>query len=462
MKFISILTFFFLLFFSDSLSENLYLIKDYSENMQYYTERIYYNFCRNTFIPFVEFGQTKIYSVKDKKMIYKVDKYLDRCKISNDGLSIIEYNNDSVSYYKAGLLIKSYSKSELLKCDENIEDCDLFYNNPDLRVITDTLSYRVLPKSSTWNYGLHDSNGEYIYNDSAEPNLVFADKFTVFSFGDTLFIVSPKLKVLKFSFATGNYDEYDFLSNVNYLKTIAKKHKHETECLDYQFCHFPNLKDGQTLLASLEKKFDYLFKEVYVLEESDIEDLDYEGLNYHYIFIGGLLDRNGNFEIKKISSDSIKEISAFKDYIYSLKFDSLKMPQVVDKWYYRTSIQFRNKDIKQARAEQLKIDSLENIKIKLDTIDGEYIPKNIQECMGILDKFFSPRIKRELQAMKYQNGLGHYSMEYYDIMDKKWHLIAGSHLARYFNELGIFSPGDMVHIILHAYYNYVHNLPITN
>lgn len=87
-----------------------------------------------------------------------------------------------------------------------------------------------------------------------------------------------------------------------------------------------------------------------------------------------------------------------------------------------------------------------------------YIPKDLDDCFRELDRLLRPddieKIKKgEIKAIEMHMGLGMG-------LRNQWGLWGGSHLAKYFNQMGIFHPDDMSGIILESYVRRLQKLPI--
>lgn len=85
-------------------------------------------------------------------------------------------------------------------------------------------------------------------------------------------------------------------------------------------------------------------------------------------------------------------------------------------------------------------------------IDGVYIPKNLEDAILEIDKFYSDSLKTEIKKMEE----GDFGAEYHFgtglWIRNNWALWKGSRLSRYFNRKGIKHPDDMSGIILSSYH----------
>lgn len=101
---------------------------------------------------------------------------------------------------------------------------------------------------------------------------------------------------------------------------------------------------------------------------------------------------------------------------------------------------------------------LENI--KKDSIDGVYIPIDLNDCFKQIDSFWADSIKTQVRKMTEDEftANAHFGIGMW--MRNNWRLWGGSRLSKYFNDLDIFHPDDMSGIILTSYHRYLLGLDI--
>jgi hypothetical protein len=94
----------------------------------------------------------------------------------------------------------------------------------------------------------------------------------------------------------------------------------------------------------------------------------------------------------------------------------------------------------------------ENEKFLKDTINGVYIPKDMEDCFNQIDSFWSDSLKDEIRKMSYEDFVAgsHFGVGMW--MRNNWGLWGGSRLSKYFNERGYWHPDDMSGEILSLYY----------
>ncbi|MEA4983267.1 MAG: DUF6794 domain-containing protein [Paludibacter sp.] len=96
---------------------------------------------------------------------------------------------------------------------------------------------------------------------------------------------------------------------------------------------------------------------------------------------------------------------------------------------------------------------LENI--KKDSIDGVYIPTDLNDCFKQIDSFWADSIKTKVRKMTENEFTvnAHFGIGMW--MRNNWRLWGGSRLSKYFNDIGVFHPDDMSGIILTSYHRYL-------
>jgi hypothetical protein len=100
-------------------------------------------------------------------------------------------------------------------------------------------------------------------------------------------------------------------------------------------------------------------------------------------------------------------------------------------------------------------------KLDKDTLDGIYIPKNLQGCFEQLDLMLAEDLKAEVKKLengeatiKYHHGLG-------TTLRNRWGLWSGSRLQKYFLDRKVNHPDGMSALILKYYYDWLNNKNVT-
>jgi len=110
----------------------------------------------------------------------------------------------------------------------------------------------------------------------------------------------------------------------------------------------------------------------------------------------------------------------------------------------------RRQKIEQEREERYKVN------IKADSIDGIFIPTDLNSCFMELDRLLNDTIKQKIRNIKDSFELaGEYHMGLGRWMRNNWELWGGSRLQVYFHDRKIFHPDEMSSIILESYAKYL-------
>lgn len=95
-----------------------------------------------------------------------------------------------------------------------------------------------------------------------------------------------------------------------------------------------------------------------------------------------------------------------------------------------------------------------------DTLNGIYIPEDLEDCFVQLDGFWNDSMKTDMKSMSELDfrARAHFSIGTW--MRNNWSLWGGSRLSVYFNNLGIHHPEDMTGIIITSYHRRLNDLDI--
>lgn len=434
----------------------------YSENKEYYLETVIYGSNSE-----LEEGQTKIYKAKDSTFIYGLNIGVNPSVtyLSNDGnkIAIINSKNENIEIYSDSKLVKSISISEITDCEFSNEsqECSLLYSNPKIRKLKNP---EADPLTSFFDMILYqiDTNTSghsfYLYTEDADPMHVLADKYPTFSYQDTLFIITGQLKVCKIDLNTYKYSHSELSSEYSYLNEIANNKKSFEKVYQYEYISFPELKNSKKLIQAFGEKFDYCFD--YGSGEECSTNVD--SVLYHSISFGGLLDRQGRFEVTKLKISGYIDSLEFKNFFENLEFEPLDMPEIVEKWYYSDNFYFCKKDINESYKDKLLQDSIYEAErdslCLLDTIRGIYIPKDFEDCFHQLDSLLPQETITKIDSMKNSYDMSDYHFGLGRILRSRWNLWGGSRLVKYLNDCGLTDADNMSGKILKSYYYYRHNI----
>ena len=85
-------------------------------------------------------------------------------------------------------------------------------------------------------------------------------------------------------------------------------------------------------------------------------------------------------------------------------------------------------------------------------VDGVYIPKNLDDAILEVDKFYSDSLKTEIKKIDESDFVGDYHFGTGLWIRNNWNLWKGSRLSRFFKRNGIKHPDDMSSIVLVSYH----------
>lgn len=107
------------------------------------------------------------------------------------------------------------------------------------------------------------------------------------------------------------------------------------------------------------------------------------------------------------------------------------------------------------KEEQDKRDREYQLRIEMDSINGVYIPKDIEDCCVQLDKILSEEDKEYIKGLLKEDVLKHLHFGLGMWIRNNWGLWGGSRLQQYFFDKKIDHPDGMSGEILRAYYNWL-------
>ncbi|KAA9339704.1 hypothetical protein F0P96_03555 [Hymenobacter busanensis] len=113
--------------------------------------------------------------------------------------------------------------------------------------------------------------------------------------------------------------------------------------------------------------------------------------------------------------------------------------------------------IKQYHAIQRKEEQEFLAKVKKDTLNGIYVPKDLKDCFIQLDKMLSENSKVEIKSLESKEETIKYHHDLGMTLRNAWGLWGGSRLSKYFLDKKVNHPDTMSALILAFYYDWLHN-----
>ncbi|MDD2797923.1 MAG: hypothetical protein PHV20_04960 [Bacteroidales bacterium] len=233
------------------------------------------------------------------------------------------------------------------------------------------------------------------------------------------------------------------------------------QILIFTFLTSQNLFGQNNLPKNLKQSVQYLDKDCSELVKTKIKTIHEDSLiyavypfaknepykNYKTIF-NWTSDENGNPKINKyLENKGIYDYHS-ETLLYSFKL-YLKNGKINEK-------EIINKFIdKQKQAEEK-----DKIKFITDTINGIYIPKDLEDCFVQINSFWNDSTKIQVKNWEEREFAGKVHLGFGMWMRNNWQLWGGSRLSKYFNDLGIYHPDDMSGIILDSYHRHLNDKEI--
>jgi len=220
---------------------------------------------------------------------------------------------------------------------------------------------------------------------------------------------------------------------------------------------FPNLSNGKSFENELAKYLDMaVFPREYTWKWKR-----YKEYKQHSLFIQIFVDKNGNAVFEK--ADNLRgeiPINKIESFLESQKFETSRIPDEAGTKQFSGWIRLMNKSKREAKKEGRKeiLAEKEAYKKRLvtDSINGLYIPQNLEECFIELSKILKPEdietinnLNDRSETILFHHGLGTW-------MRNNWGLWGGSRLQQYLIKKGIKQPDNMSATILEFYYDWLH------
>jgi hypothetical protein len=395
-------------------------------------------------------GRTIVFN-SDSTKIYEVDRYFELSNnekeifLSNNGKYIayvinreFEWNrvkNTSIEIFDNGILIKQFELKDLIVCNPSYEDCYLFYKEAIDSVIRENGKRKIIFKENAKEF---------------EKQLT---QKATFLNNDTVYIFTKTEKLLKVDFNTRNIS-ISPISEVNYDNFMQIKQFHSNKLLFKSpvLYGLPKLSSGLSLEKVLAENFDM------VIFPSDKKN-SFKFKKFH-ISIEVIIDKNGNAVLDKINNYTKFSDEKIKKFIENQKFEINSIPSEVEKWRFDGWIVLMNKSKKVAKKEKKQelIEEKEAYikRIVADSINGLYIPKNIEECFLELNKLVKPKDIEAIKNFKDRNETIALHHGFGTWLRNNWGFWRGSRLQKYLIMRGVKHPDEMSSIILLFYYDWLH------
>jgi len=423
----------------------------YSQNEQFYLKSTSYD----DESPSLR-GKTFVYAVGSTVPLYIVERGFDVIQpntliLSNDGETIFlattweaDESKDgmkSISVYKRGQLIRSFTEQEVNGCDKKRERCELVYNNDKL----------VIDYEKTF---ASPASERPVFKPGVDEKERLLNKFPIFSFDDFVYLTDSKKQLHTFDLKQARFiRSCSFADVFDEIKTKARATKIDTASYAApRFAAFPNLANGSDTATALAEHIG--------LQASEVDDR--ERYKLYTVELTCNLARDGSLEIETIDIDDGLPKQKILEFFNTQKFDSGPLPAILEKWHLRNKFfYFRNKNARQAQLEKRQERAAEQQEFQrrliAEKIKGVYIPANLRECFMELDRQLPEIDKNEMRALLKRDDMIRYHHSLGMWMRNNWGLWGGSRLQKYFSDRGVRHPDNMSSIILYHYHDWLND-----
>jgi hypothetical protein len=411
-------------------------------------------------------GKAEVYNHKGK-LLYKFDRgfnglreYGNHLAISNDGNTVAyivaAYPDDktaglkTISIYRKGVLIKDFTLAQFTGCDPENERCSLLYSN-----------YEMVVNFKKSHFGTKSYHK--VFKDSVSDEEKFLNSRAIDQRDNLVYIVDSKKKTHII-----DLEKADTIPGKPFasIYPILKDRPADTLTTYQQFdapypktkSWFPNLANGDATAEVLGKLIGY--KPAYVQSQ------DFFKYHIYRVNIEAYISRDGTIDIQKLTADKKLRLDTISRFFREHKYDVNFLPPGIDKWYFSSFFcGYRNisDSVALAEKQQEQKDMLaeRQRRMTLDSINGVYIPRNLEECFTGLDKVLSNAQKKEMKALKNRSGMMNYYMNLGMWIRNNWGLWGGSRLLQYFTDrtTGFGArrpdPEGLSMVILNGYYDWL-------
>jgi len=384
-----------------------------------------------------EQGRTDIFNSSDSSLFYSIPKYFPPSGIvlGNEGVAILYarysiYNHDEfdesiVLYYNEGELLKTYLIDQLVR--KNLDDYyyTLFYDSRE---------------------GAEWENEQWVFPDSITAYKEKLLKWPFFTDGETAFLATKDFQLLQFNLRNGDLINRQ---RIDISEDLVDSHFREPKIEEPEFkwpgTGLPLLSNGEEYYKSFENEFDYKYDGV----------IGNDKFKYYHLELNCLIDCTGVcLQVQADFEDSTLN-KRIEDFVLGQIFNENAIPEITEQRYFNHKASFRKSDTLVAineRIEEKKQERKHELwRIKQDTLDGVYIPKDLEDCFSELDKLLTENNREQFGSTlpsAYHMSLG-------TNLRNRWGLWTSSRLREYFLDLGVTHPDDMSSIILNSYLQYV-------
>jgi hypothetical protein len=275
-------------------------------------------------------GKTSVFAVGNPTPLYVIDRGFDSVErdsnnliLSNDGETIFfalpwgasedQEGLKSITIYRHGRILKSYTQTDVNGCDLKQERCSLLYSNFDAVVDRE-------------RSGLATPDFRKVFKEGIDAKERFLSDFPIFSLGDTVYLTDSKRMIHLFDLQNGSlvasasFDTlYDEMANEGRF-TRMELERIETPV----FFKFPDLSDGRAAEASLAEHLG--MKSVDVFRKAD------DKYKRYCVKVNTNIRADGRLEVESLEVDPDLPKHRIMAFLLSNTFDRRSIPAVFENW----------------------------------------------------------------------------------------------------------------------------------
>ena len=401
-------------------------------------------------------GKTDVYDNRTSDLLYTIPECLTEgyLFISDDGRTVAHiidnayrsqdtssYITHEINLYRNGGVLRRLTLDELLQCNR-CEDFLLFNARQEEYI----------------------GGGEYISTFAHRTSTIekFVSDHPIFLYHDTVFIYTSTYKLIKLNILTGQFTEADFntftleqLSAMPSIERIEERFKNADE-----YASLRNDQEGYSVENALAKALK-------MKDDKNEKDKDgtynHERYKYYPVHAWLRISRDGAVSIIQLTNREHLPETELRNAITALDYQfPSTLPNGIDIWYQEITASLRKSNnrvaAKERKLEKQREEEERQRRWEADTINGFYIPRNIEECFHQLDTLLSPTDIKTIrnyssreETIKLHLGLGMW-------LRNNWGLWGGSRLLLYLFDRGLKHPDDMSAAILELYWDYLNGI----
>ncbi len=379
------------------------IITVYSTNGDYCARATpYYNFDLSPY------GKTEVFDTRTNQLLYTIPECLSKgfLFLSNDGISVLhlvdlEYKSDreafshALTLYRNGLKAKQVSLKELTFCDSCDDVGYLFFR------IEDTIVYE-------------EGQLKRVYNSAATQCEQALHKRPACIIDDTVLLCNSNRHLLKICLPTGDILSQPF--DTNYCGLMSQTPSPHIDTLKF------SCPRGYVVVDGYDSGEEALAKKLGMVPQGDTW---YPRYKYYYV----------NMLLRVF-------------------------PEGVDYWYQKIygTMRKRNRFVarREGKIEQAKEQAAYQRRLVADSIDGIYIPRNLEESFHVLDTMLPAKTVRVMRTLPEREAMSQFHFGLGMWLRNNWGFWGGSRLQQYFVQRGVEHPDNMSGILLEYYYDYLH------